>query len=239
MLKFLQQNIVNFIFPNLCLICRALLDRQAICGSCWSNLTFLTGPYCVKCGTKFRIQIEDKLECGACIAHKPSYDMARHAIKFDHNSKHVIHALKYYDQNLLANFFADWLYSHYASEILSYDYITFIPMHKLKRIFRKYNQAQIIAEALADISKKPLLYNVLRKTKFTKSQTGLSASERQKNIKGSIAVGNKMTISGKKIIIIDDVYTTGATVEYCSKLLKKNGAAKVFVLTIAKTTKND
>ena len=117
--------------------------------------------------------------------------------------------------------------------IFDADYIIPVPMHKWKRLFRLYNQAQILASEIGKELGVKMLPDVLMKTKHTKSQTGLSKKQRQENLKGSIAVEG--SIKGKKIILVDDVMTTGSTVDLCAAKLKKAGAKEVVVVCIART----
>ncbi|MGV2432198.1 MAG UNVERIFIED_CONTAM: ComF family protein [Rickettsiaceae bacterium] len=110
-------------------------------------------------------------------------------------------------------------------------------MNKIKRLFRLYNHAQILAYELASLVEKKIIYDILIKSRNTKSQTSLSEKDRRKNLFGSITVQNKEKIKGKKILLIDDVITTGSTVDLCAKQLKKSGAKEVIILSIARTSK--
>lgn len=214
--------------------CAALTqDKGGFCSTCWKEIEFITNPICISCGRNFTLNITEGYTCLGCIANPPTYDMARALFKFGAVSKNVIHAFKYYDKTILAKHFADMLCTRYAKEISDADAIVPVPMHKLKRLMRMYNQAAVLASAISSNIKKPTYFDVLYKTKWTKPQTLLPRKTRMININGSIDVRNIHYIKDKNVILIDDVMTTGSTVSLCSKLLKKAGAKKVVVLCIA------
>lgn len=226
--------LINFIAPHRCIDCsQTIQTSDSLCQNCWDKYIFIEDPLCHKCGRAFEIDLGEKdLICGPCIKDKPIYDIARSIFKYDDGSKSIIHKFKYSDRTYLANFFAKIFLNKYNKIIMEADVITFVPMHKFKRIFRLYNQAQVLATSLALIAKKELRPNLITKISSTKSQSSLSKSERKKNLVNNFKVNHD--IKGLKILIIDDVISTGATVNECSKELKKAGAEYVFVLSIAK-----
>jgi ComF family protein len=174
------------------------------------------------------------MTCGLCIKEKPSYDIARHLLIFNESSKKSIHSLKFCDKTIFAGIYAKLLFNKFKYEIENYDLIVPVPMYFLKRLFRMYNQAQLISLYLSKVSGKKMVH-LLKKIKWTKAQASLKASDRAKNLRSSIIVSDRSKINGKSIILIDDVYTTGATVRLCARKLREAGAKKIMVLTIAKT----
>ena len=227
----------DFIFPKRCLFCREFIGEEAdICPACWHNLNFINEPFCQICGSKFEYKIADNISCGACIKEPPKYDIARHLLVFDEYSKKMIHKFKYCDQTNLAPVMAKLLWQKYRTEISQADYIMPVPSHWLKRLIRLYNQAQILAYYLARIANKPI-QNPLRKIKWSKAQSKLSREARKRNLRGSFMVIDKKLVKNKNIILVDDVYTTGSTVNICAQKLHRAGARHVMVLTIAKTHK--
>lgn len=211
-------------------------ETGGFCGACWSQLNFITKPYCRICCFEFGFDPGDGNDiCLKCNTTPPSYNLARSALRFDEYSKKLIHALKYHDSTFIASNFAKIIVNMHKEIILGADFIIPVPMHKWKRLFRLYNQSQILASALAKETSIKMLPDVLMKIKHTKSQTGLSKKQRQENLKGSIVVVKKDIIKGKKIILIDDVMTTGSTVDLCASKLKKAGAKEVIVICIART----
>jgi len=187
------------------------------------------------CGLALNVSVLEDQICGKCGTWPPPYDQCRSLIKFNEHSKRIIHAFKYYDKTNLAKIFAELIYNRYATEISNIDLVVPVPMHKLKRLFRMYNHAHLLAAEIAKIINKPLHYDVLVKSKWTKSQTTLSGVKRGQNLGNSIKLRSAEMIKNKKVLLVDDVKTTGATINKCSKLLKKGGAQKIYVVTIAMT----
>lgn len=228
--------VINFILPPRCLACSELtVSKGEFCANCWSNFEFIAKPYCFSCGCKLDILILDNLWCGKCFANNPSYDKARSLLKFNEHSKKIIHAFKYQDKTAVAKTFAKLLCLRYSHDIEGIDLIVPVPMNRFKRLFRMYNPAFLLAKEIAITINKPIKPDMLIKTRWTKSQTSLTKSEREKNLVNSLKFNKKHLIKNKKILLVDDVLTTGATVNKCSKLLKAAGASSVYVLTIAMT----
>ncbi len=210
-------------------------DSGGFCSKCWQEFEFVTKPYCKSCGRNFSLNIANDQVCLGCIKTPPEYDMARSLFKFNATSKKVVHAFKYYDKTILAQSFAQMLYSKYTEEISGADLVIPVPMHKLKRLMRMYNQAALLANAIGICANKSVTFDVLIKKKWTKPQTLLPRKTRLVNLAGSIGITNAHKVEGRNIILVDDVMTTGSTVSLCSKLLKKAGAKNILVLCIAAT----
>ncbi len=223
--------IVGYLMPASCLSCRALVwSSGGLCCVCWQKCVFISDLHCFKCGRLARYQ---GLMCGFCVKEPPFYDSARSLIDFNFVSKRFIHELKYSDRTDLIHFFAKLLASTYANFIEDIDIIIPVPMHFFRRIIRSYNQAQILALALADQTKKQFAPFILKKSRFTPTQTSLNRKERKKNLKGSFETYRTESLKGKNVLLVDDVMTTGSTVNFCSRALKASGASCVKVLTIA------
>lgn len=235
MLSFFK-NIIDYIFPPGCLTCTNFtFTPDGFCGECWPQINFISEPFCKLCGYKFEIYLEENLLCGRCLSKPPNFNKARSLVKFDQFSRKFIHDFKYYDKTHLARVFAKLLYFRYQKDFSNIDIITPVPMYKFKRLFRMYNHAQLLAKEIAKIIDKPLYDNLLIKNRWTKSQAYLSQNARKKNISKSIILNEKYQIKNKKILLIDDVITTGVTINECSKILKLAGASYITVISIAKT----
>jgi len=233
-IKDIYKYIIDYILPPRCLSCQIFTTgNDESCCDCWSKISFISKPYCTLCGCRLAISVLDGLTCGKCFVKKPSYEMARSLMKFNQYSKKIIHAFKYHDKTGLGKIFATLLCQRYRLEICDVDLIVFVPMNKLKRLLRMYNQAQILAEWISIILKKPIEHNLLIKSKWTKSQASLSKKAREKNLSNSLEINTKYIIKGKRILLVDDVMTTGTTINKCTKLLKQAGATSVYVITIA------
>jgi ComF family protein len=230
------KHVIDYILPLRCPSCQTFSStNDGFCGDCWGKINFISKPYCKSCGCGLGLSILDGMICGKCFRNSPNYELSRSLMKFNEHSKRIIHAFKYHDRTGLGKIFAKLLCHKYEAEINDIDIVVFVPMHKLKRLFRMYNQAQLLAHEMALMLKKPLGNNMLIKSKWTKSQASLSKIEREKNLRDSIKFNSKYKIKGKKILLVDDVMTTGTTINKCTKLLKQAGASSVYVVTIAMT----
>jgi len=230
--------ILNTIFPPRCLICDKNTDvANLMCSSCWSNITFISDPKCLKCGSPFPYNTLNDNICHYCLEDKPKFDTAVSAIRFDEHSEPLIHNFKYYGKNQGCNQLATLMLNSYGDKINAIDIICPIPMHKDKIQKRKYNQAALLAKAIKTISNKDYYADLLIKTRQSQSQSGLSKEDRKTNVKNTFKINSalKKCIINKNILIIDDVLTTGSTASECSKILKRNGARKISILTIART----
>ncbi|RYE06359.1 MAG: ComF family protein [Rickettsiaceae bacterium] len=232
MLKYIR----DYIFPSTCLSCATpVLDNNKFCSICWYQLDFIAKPYCEICGRKFEISSLEGFTCSRCMQDPPTYDKARFLLKFDVHSKKIIHKFKYQDKLEIADTFANMIYDRYTVDFLNIDLVVPVPMNRFKRLFRMYNQTEILAKKIAKISNKQLYLDLLIKNKWTKSQTFLSKEARKNNIIGTIKINNKYNVKNRNILLIDDVLTTGTTVKYCSSIIRRAGAATIFVLAIAAT----
>lgn len=235
-MKATLKHIFNFILPSRCISCSEILEQSnSICPMCFNKLNFISSSYCECCGIAFEFSINNVVLCGKCIAKQPSYDLARSIFKYDEISKKLVHAFKYNDQTNYSKTFAKLLFNRYKDDLQEIDIVTPVPMHRIKRIFRQYNPAQILAYDLAKLFKAPCKADILVKTKWTKAQTRLSQSARMKNLAGSISCNKKYGILNSNILLVDDVRTTGSTANYCAKILKKAGAKSVKLVTICST----
>ncbi|MCP5369284.1 MAG: ComF family protein [Rickettsiaceae bacterium] len=199
------------------------------------QLNFISNPYCAKCGTPFEFEIKNKLFCGKCLINPPQYALARALLKFDFQSKKLIHNFKYNDSTISARLFAKLLVVRYQADLSDIDIIVPVPMYRLKRIFRHYNPAQILAIELGKRLNMPVIQDLLIKIKWTKAQTKLSKKERETNLRGSIICNTRYNLSGKTILLVDDMRTTGATTDHCIKELKKRDAEQIKLVTIGIT----
>ena len=227
---------ISYLFPEFCLLCRnEELESIGVCFECFNRLNIINEPLCSRCGRLMPFDIQGGKTCIRCLTNKLYFDRARSLFVFDEKSKIMVYNLKYNDKTNVSKLVMRILFTKYSQEIEDYDCIIPVPMHRLKRLFRFYNQAQVLSQDLASISKKKIYTDVLVKCKWTKSQTKLKKRSREQNLKGSFSVAKPSKIIDKNIILVDDVITTSATIESCSKALKNSCAKKVFVLAMAMT----
>jgi len=236
-IKKLSQKFLNVIFPKTCLICNKIINGGNFCVEDWNKLHFLQKPACNICFQPFEFRVDDEMICGKCLQKRPEYFKALAVLNYDETSKILITKFKYFDQINLAKYFAELMFKQ-AKEILSdVDFIAPIPLHKLRIINRKYNQSALLAKNISTLGNKKLLLDLLVRTKNNKPQASLNQRMRRKNVVGIFKMKEKYCweIKGKNILLIDDVITTGATIESCCRVLKNSGVAKIYVLTLTKT----
>lgn len=234
----LLKGILDFVIPPLCPICKKPIQTiHCLCPTCFEKIQFISYPYCVKCGRPFEFDIPEETRCGACSKKNPVFYKARAVFIYDSFSKQLILPFKHADHLELTPILTNLLYQGGKDLFEETDVLLGVPLHRLRFIKRKYNQAGVLAQSLAKKIHKPYLPNVLIRARPTPSQGHMRPAERKRNVTGAFKVIHPELIKGKRILIVDDVFTTGATVNECSKILLKNGAACVSVLTLARVIK--
>lgn len=224
------RNLINVCFPPVCLHCHTEIDSQDmwLCGSCFDKLSFIPEQHCPKCG----YPTEDS-ECNNCAENHYVFTQAKSVFLFDGPAKTLVHALKYDGFTHVADWFANQMYKTVLSEMPMPDlnYVTAIPLHRVKKRERGFNQSEEIARAMATKLKVPYSDSLLKRKSNTMSQTLLNSVSRRKNLRDAFMPG-RVVPSGKNILIIDDVFTTGTTVNEAGKVLMSQGAGSVYVLTV-------
>jgi len=240
MIKKLVTIITKLIFPKTCLICNQIITDGNFCAKDWNELHFLQKPACNICFQPFEFKIDDEMVCGKCLQKRPEYFKAVAVLGYNENSKIIITRFKYYDQINLAKYFAELMFKEMQEILPDIDFIAPIPLHKLRIIKRKYNQAALLAKNITIFSNKKLILDLLVRTKNNQPQAKLSQKMRRRNVAGIFKTKEKYLteVRGKNVLLIDDVITTGATAESCAQELKRAGVNKVYVLTLAKTIAN-
>lgn len=216
------ESIVNLIYPPRCIFCQQLLDYNAIihiCGSCYGKLPF-SGSAII------RTSQED--EAGHC-------DGALSVFDYTGMVKESLIRFKFYNKPgyymTYARLIADKLKK--LTNISQYDMVMSVPLHKHKEFIRGYNQAYLISKALSRIIRLPECSKVLKRERYTEAQSLLDRQKRNQNVKGAFSVKSPKKVKGKSILLVDDILTTGSTLEECSRVLKQAGAVKVFAVVVA------
>ena len=231
------KKLLDLLFPPLCIACRAAVSAPGFCAACWSGITFLDGPGCACCGLPFPVALEGETLCAACLAKPPAFDSARAILAYDEHSRGAILALKHADRLDLVPGFTRWLSRTGRAALENSDVVVPVPLHPFRLWRRRYNQAAELARRLARDTH--LAYApVLVRTRSTPSQGAMaSAKARRRNVLGAFKVRDPHLIAGKRVLLLDDVLTTGATAQACARALKRAGATKVHVLALARVVK--
>ncbi len=226
---------LDFLMPPRCLCCGALVSEPgALCPNCWGRIGFLEAPFCVCCGSPFEFDVGPDALCVRCLTHPPRFDRARAVFRYDETSRALILRFKHADRTAAAPSFARWMARAGRDLLADADLLLPVPLHRWRLLRRRYNQAALLAWALSrqtGVSVDPLL---LRRERDTSPQGRMTRKERRRNVRGAFALSRPEQVRGKKVVLIDDVLTTGATIDECARILKAAGAERVDVLTLAK-----
>ena len=233
---------INMILPPRCIKCGNMLsEHNGLCPDCFNQIKFISEPICNICGTPLNneknLNISKKYICANCLKEKKKlFDIKRSAFIYDDPSKKLILDLKFNDKTINAEILSNMMYSA-GKDIWKEnpDIIIAVPLHKLRLIKRKYNQSILLAKNLSKKTKIPVDYSSLIRSENTIPQVKLSGKARLNNLKNAFIVKNPINIENKKIVLIDDVETTGSTLRECAKVLKRAGAKNIYALTIART----
>lgn len=238
----LLEQAIDAVLPPRCIVTGDIVERQGmIAPGAWVSLDFIAEPFCASCGFPFAFEVDQGSLCTSCLIHEPPFEAARSALKYNDTSRSIILGFKHADKTHAVRAFVPWLKRAGAGMLEEADYLAPVPLHRRRLIARRYNQAALIAQALGADTGHEVLLDALVRIRATPSQGYLSAKERFKNVKRAFAVNEryKTQVQDKAIVLVDDVYTTGATVKECARALVKAGAAKVCVLTLARVVRDE
>lgn len=235
------QRMIDTVLPPRCLDCGVVVEREAaLCADCWPRYAFLSTPYCACCGFPFEYEPgPDDVLCGACAARRPAYRKARAVLAYDNAVRPLIVDFKHGDRTGVAPALGRWLARAAAELMAEADCVVPVPLHRRRLFERRYNQSALLANALGRASGLPVRHGLLVRRRATVSQGHLSPSARRRNVKGAFAPGEggRPAIAGLRVLLVDDVFTTGATVEECARVLMRAGATHVDVVTLARVVR--
>jgi ComF family protein len=245
----LLAELIDLIYPPRCHICKAFLRENAahlgreelsLCQACHRSLNAVTSPLCPVCGKPFAVRSGEDHTCEDCLLKRPFYDIARSPYVYEGNLMKAIHEFKYGKKSylvrslgpLLASYADTWLGRHNDLLVMP------VPLHPKRLKERGFNQSLLLARHVASRLEASLDYLSLRRTRWTKPQIGLTSDERKKNVRRAFEIVHPEGLKGKTVLLVDDVATTGSTLNECARALKKARVKEVFCLALTCQTKN-
>lgn len=233
----LGAGIADFVYPPTCLCCHAPVARaDTLCGDCFRLLRPISRPYCPVLGIPFEVDLGPEARSAEAIANPPPYHRARTALVYNQTAGLVVSRLKYGDRPELAGFCAR-LMANAGAELLGPDAVLVpVPLHHWRQLSRRYNQSAELARALGRIAGMPLLPGLVRRRRATRRQVGLSADARVRNVAGAFVAAPDAVrlLAGRRVVIVDDVITTGSTVKAVTLALNRAGVDKIDVIAFAR-----
>lgn len=223
--------------PPLCPACREpLAEPGGLCPGCWSRLHFIARPYCARLGIPFPHDAGGELLSLEAIAAPPAYRRARAALCYDETAAALVHALKYGDRLDLAPTLGRWMAQAGRELTAEADLLVPVPLHWRRLWTRRFNQSAALAREVARACGRPAATDLVARVKATPQQVGLSRAERGRNVQGAFRVPerSKPLLRGRRLVLVDDVLTSGATVDACARALLRAGAGSVDVLVLAR-----
>ena len=227
---------LDIALPTLCVSCREPVSGEGVCAECWGKLSFIARPYCERLGIPFVYDPGPGLLSMEAIANPPAYARARAAVRYDEVAKTMVHALKYQDRTDLAPIMGRWMARAGQDLLDSADALIPVPLHWRRLWARRFNQSALLAKAISQVSEVAVADAALKRVKATAQQVGLSQAERAQNVQGAFRVPTerKAEVAGRRLILIDDVLTSGATSDACARAVLRAGARSVDLLVFAR-----
>ena len=225
---------IDAVLPPRCLACGNPVDEpDALCGPCWTAMHFFAPPWCAVCGLPFPHPMGEGAVCADCARGRASWQRARAVMRYDKRSRMLVLGLKH-DRTDLARALGGWMRRSGGEVLEGADLLVPVPLHWTRLFARRYNQAALLAHAIHGAGGPPVAPDWLVRRRRTPSQGRLGPLARMRNVRGAFALRPGREVRGKRLVLVDDVLTTGATVEECARVLRRAGAASVGVLTLAR-----
>ncbi len=232
-----MEALVDHLLPATCAGCGAIVVRTgALCPECWSSLRFLAPPLCARCAVPLPLppgEEGEEVRCAACLADPPPFTRAHAAVRYDAASRALLMRLKHGDRSELVPVLAALMIQARGRHRPPPDAVMAVPLHPWRRMGRRYNQAGLLARAVAERLARPYLPCASRRCRRTPSQGGLTAAQRRRNVAGAFAVRDEI-VAGRRLLIVDDVMTTGATLRALARTCLRAGAEAVEALVFAR-----
>ena len=232
-MKPLLRWVLDTLLPPTCLACDTPVEKEGqFCLNCFKAANFITAPFCRICGVPMPHAAEP--ECESCAEHPPAFTQARAALRYDETAKRMILPLKYADHTEAVKGLAALMRRPGEEMLQAANLLVPVPLHPTRLRARRFNQAALLAIALARLTGRPLNVDALQRTKPTLPLEGFGASRRREEVKDAFVLSPDAEVAGKRVLLIDDVMTSGATANACASVLLANGARRVDVLTAAR-----
>jgi len=228
---------LDLVLPPVCSACRRPVERaHALCGACWAELRPIERPYCERLGIPFGYDIGEGALSAEAIASPPPFDRARAAVLFEGPARDLVHALKYNDRTEVARLIGRMTARAGGDVLADADLLVPMPLHRRRLWTRKFNQAALIAHEVGRLAGVAVAMDALARIRATRPQVGLGESERIANVRGAFRVpaNRRAAIAGKRVVLVDDVLTTGASAAAATRALRRAGAVRIDVLTFAR-----
>lgn len=236
---------LNVVLPPVCPVTGERVSAAGLLSaSAWSGLNFITDPQCRVCGRPFSYEIDVGAVCGACVAEPPEFDGLRSALVYDDASAPLVLRLKHGDHTDGVGQFGQWM-ARTVGDVLpadrAVDHVVPVPLHFLRLIRRQFNQSALLAKAVAGELSARFAPRLLTRVRRTPPQKGLTGAQRRENVRGAFQVAPSWAerLDGASVLLVDDVYTTGATVQACCRALRRAGVASIYVVALARVVRAD
>jgi ComF family protein len=230
--------VLDIVLPPRCLSCGGSVGEHGqLCASCWAEVSFIAPPVCAACGTPFAFDGGPGALCGACIAARPPYGRARAVMRYDDGARALLLGFKHADRTDRAPALARWMARAGPELLAEADVIVPVPLHRWRLLHRRFNQSALLAHALGRIAGTPVAAGLLCRRRNTPPQGTLTRAQREDNVSGAFQVraGQAVRVAGRRVLLVDDVLTTGATATACTEALLEAGARRVDLLMLART----
>jgi len=240
LLKEFARHISDIFIPPICISCSQLVDRHhGLCAKCWREISFVAGPVCDRLGIPLSFDPGDAVVMSAAaLAKPPAYDRARAATHFSGTVRDLMHRFKYGDQHTARRLFAQWLLFAAQEIITECDIIIPVPLHRQRLRMRRFNQSAILAQDLSTKTGLEFRPDILVRQRSTLPQVGLTRDQRRRNLQGAFSVPDEegRELFGRSVLLVDDVITTGTTIDICARVLKQAGASQVNIVAVSMVT---